>query len=274
MELVELFDNTGPDSGVRFPYKVESMTQILVTSGSVTCIVDFIHYSVEAPSMGLFFPNQIISEVQVSGDFKCLGMLLSHDFLTDFDLPVSFHDRMAFQKNHFFRLSQEMLESYLSCYNQVSGILHQADNPYREKILKHLFSAYYYGLGYYVHRIFENAPAMNRRQELCANYLTLVSIHSKEYRGIGFYADKLCVSEKYLSTMLKAETGRTALEWIEASVVLYAKSCLVSSSMTIQEISNDLNFPSQSVFGKYFKRVTGMSPKKYRESIRKPPSSH
>ena len=59
----------------------------------------------------------------------------------------------------------------------------------------------------------------------------------------------------------------TALEWIERYVVLYAKSCLSSTAMTIQQISDELDFPSQSVFGKYFKRVEGVSPKAYRLSL-------
>ena len=98
--------------------------------------------------------------------------------------------------------------------------------------------------------------------------MALVAENFKTQRDIGFYADILCVTSKYLSTMLKQETGMTALDWIENHVVLYAKNCLSSTSMTIQEISDELDFPSQSVFGKYFKRVEGMSPKAYRQSLK------
>jgi AraC-like DNA-binding protein len=99
--------------------------------------------------------------------------------------------------------------------------------------------------------------------------MDLVSKYFKTEREVGFYADKLCVSSKYLSTLLKQETGMTALDWIERHVVLYAKSCLLSTSMTVQQISDELDFPSQSVFGKYFKRVEGISPKAYRQSLSK-----
>lgn len=64
--------------------------------------------------------------------------------------------------------------------------------------------------------------------------MSLVAENFKTQRDIGFYADKLCVTSKYLSTMLKQETGMTALDWIEKHVVLYAKSCLSSTSMTRQ----------------------------------------
>lgn len=102
---------------------------------------------------------------------------------------------------------------------------------------------------------------------MCENFISLASENFKEHRDIGYYADKLCITKKYLSALLKQETGMTALEWIERFVVLYAKGCLTSTNMTVQEISDELDFPSQSVFGKYFKRVEGMSPKAFRQSI-------
>ena len=120
-----------------------------------------------------------------------------------------------------------------------------------------------------MHGLQSQPLTMTAQQEKCEKFMTLVAENFKTQRDIGFYADKLCVTSKYLSTMLKQETGMTALDWIEKHVVLYTKSCLSSTSMTIQEISDDLDFPSQSVFGKYFKRVEGISPKAYRQSLSK-----
>ena len=62
-------------------------------------------------------------------------------------------------------------------------------------------------------------------------------------------------------------SGRSVREWIEEYVVTEAKAQLRSTTKSIKEISDDLNFPSQTFFGKYFKRITGTSPKKYREMI-------
>lgn len=78
------------------------------------------------------------------------------------------------------------------------------------------------------------------------------------------YSGGLCITPKYLSRIIKDITGYTALDYIENYVVTEAKAMLNSTMMTVQQISDSLNFPSQSVFGKYFKRVTGMSPKEYR----------
>jgi AraC-like DNA-binding protein len=75
----------------------------------------------------------------------------------------------------------------------------------------------------------------------------------------------LSLTPKYLSQIIKASTGKSANEWIDEYVMLEAKALLKSTTMTIQQISDELNFPSQSFFGKYFKRCEGVSPKEYRE---------
>ena len=183
------------------------------------------------------------------------------------NLPVSLQERLFIKNHQFYEISEEVLDVLTSCYRQVSSIMKQETNPYKEEIIRHLFSAHFYGLGYYFHGQQNQQSQMTNQQKVCEKFIRLVSENFKDQRNISFYSDKLCMSNKYLSTLLKQETGMTAHEWIERYVVLYAKSCLSSTSMTIQQISDDLDFPSQSVFGKYFKRVEGVSPKVYRQSL-------
>jgi len=79
-----------------------------------------------------------------------------------------------------------------------------------------------------------------------------------------FYANKLCVTSKHLSKVVKATGGKPASDWFDEHVALEAKAFLKSTNMTVEQISEELNFPSQSFFGKYFKRVTGFSPSEYK----------
>ena len=192
---------------------------------------------------------------------------MSQEFTDSLSLPVGLQERLFLQNTQFHSISEQMLEAYMACYRQVSSAMKQEDNPYREQIVRHLFSAYYYGLGYYAHNTQKAPTTMTTQEQMCERFINLVSKNFKQERDIGFYADKLCITNKYLSTLLKQNTGMTALEWIERYVVLYAKSSLSSTSMTIQQISDELGFPSQSVFGKYFKRVEGISPRAYRQSL-------
>ena len=84
---------------------------------------------------------------------------------------------------------------------------------------------------------------------------------------MNFYAEKLFVTPKHLSAVLKEISGKTAGEWIDHRVILEAKLLLRTTGMNIQEISVALNFSNQSFFGKYFKHLTGLSPREYRNRI-------
>lgn len=270
LKEIELIEDAHYLKNLHFPLKIDKVIQIVVLSGRMSCLVDLKAYSLQAPAMAILLPGQVLESLEYDEEFKTLTIIMSKEFTDSFNLPVSLQERLFIQTNHFHPISQEVLEVYISCFNQIKNVIKQKDNPYRREIIKCLFSAYYYGLGYYIH----NANSENKKmvvmtyqQELCERFITLVSENYKEKREIGYYADKLCVSNKYLSSLLKQETGLTALQWIEKYVVLYAKSCLSSTSMTVQQISDELFFPSQSVFGKYFKRVEGISPKQYRQSF-------
>lgn len=90
--------------------------------------------------------------------------------------------------------------------------------------------------------------------------------HYMQERSVGFYAGQLHLTPKYLTTIIRKTSGRTAAEWIDDYVVLEAKNLLKYSTMSIQEIAYCLNFPNQSFFGKYFRNHTGMPPSAYRMS--------
>ena len=83
---------------------------------------------------------------------------------------------------------------------------------------------------------------------------------------MSFYAKQLNITPKYLSSVVKEVSGKTAARWIDESVILEAKALLKYSGMSIQEIAYHLNFSTQSFFGKYFKRYVGMSPLAYRNN--------
>ena len=93
-----------------------------------------------------------------------------------------------------------------------------------------------------------------------------VSNNYKQNRSVSFYADRLCLTAKHLSSVVKEVSGKTAGEWIDNFVILEARALLKSSDMSIQQIAEHLNFANQSFFGKYFKHFIGMSPKAYRRS--------
>ena len=111
-----------------------------------------------------------------------------------------------------------------------------------------------------------SAVPSSRSKMIFEQFIKLVSEYHTQQRMVGFYADKLCLTPKYLSKLIRNATGRSAPEWIDAYVILEAKNMLKYSNATIKEIVFRLNFPNQSVFYKFFKARTGMTPTEYRNS--------
>lgn len=97
--------------------------------------------------------------------------------------------------------------------------------------------------------------------------MQLLEENFKRERAVAFYAGKLFVTPKHLSAVLKEVSDKTAGEWIDQRVILEAKVLLRSTGLNIQEISAMLNFANQSFFGKYFRHLTGMSPRDYRSKL-------
>lgn len=102
---------------------------------------------------------------------------------------------------------------------------------------------------------------------LITNFKSLLMRDFKDHRTVGYYAGKLNVTAKYLSESLKEKTGRSASQWINEAIILEAKVLLQHSAYSVAQVSEQLNFSDQSVFGKFFKANTNMSPAAYKKSI-------
>ena len=107
-------------------------------------------------------------------------------------------------------------------------------------------------------------PTNNRQEELLRLFLQLLEENYLRERNTGFYASQLCISPKYLSSIIKEQSGKTCADWIDEYISFNARSLLKDSTLSIKQISDRLGFPSQSVFGRFFKKVNGVSPKVFR----------
>ena len=105
-----------------------------------------------------------------------------------------------------------------------------------------------------------------RLNQIFERFIALVNEYHCSERGMAFYADKLCLTPKYLSTLIKQASGRSAPDWIDDFVILEAKNLLKYTDLAIKEIVYKLHFPNQSVFFKFFKAHTGLTPSEYRNA--------
>lgn len=116
---------------------------------------------------------------------------------------------------------------------------------------------------------FANQPlqplAQNKRDVVFQNFMLALFRYYRKERDVSFYANMQHITPRYFSTIIKEKSGNSALQWIVQMVITEAKQLLEGSDLSIKEIANQLNFPTQSFFGKYFKQYVGISPKEYRK---------
>ena len=144
----------------------------------------------------------------------------------------------------------------------------QHNDPYSAEIIRSMIRTLAYKVCRIIARHVEtgasDASSRSRNEEYFNQFMGVLARHYMQQRSVGFYAGQLNLTPKYLTTIIRKTSGRTAVQWIDDYVVLEAKNLLKYSTMSIQEISYYLNFPNQSFFGKYFKNHTGMTPTAYR----------
>lgn len=120
----------------------------------------------------------------------------------------------------------------------------------------------------YNHKLVGGREVMGHKNEIFIRLIQLVEKHYMQERGVEFYADKLCLSPKYLSAIAKNVCGYTVQELIFKAIIRKSIAMLKNTQKNVQEISDEVGFPNASSFGTFFKKQMGVSPQQYRNSLR------
>ena len=142
-----------------------------------------------------------------------------------------------------------------------------AQNPFDNHECKLLLLALTYRLcSIYSRRIIEEKNVAGQKIDTFIKLIRLIEKYYMQERGVAFYADKLCLSPKYLSALSKSVCGYTVQELVFRAIIRKSIFWLKNTNKSVQEISDDLNFPNASFFGTFFKKQTGLAPSYYRIS--------
>ena len=248
------------------PIKFSTYTSVFVKKGECQCELDLIKYTIKAPCVLGIKENQILQKLYVSDDFEVSFMVMSKR-LTDsiFTLINTSSIFPLLNRTPVLNLLPEDIMSLNVFYEYVRDLISRNDKVYGYQTLIYSMAAFFYrDVTRYFSRIDDAFYTTQGR--MSDRFISLVQKNFRSERFLDFYANEMSITPKHLSRTVKQQTGFTAVEWIERFVILEAKVMLRSSNMTIQQIADELNFPSQSFFGKYFKKSVGVSPKEYRNT--------
>ncbi len=249
-------------------FDLQGIILILVENGSCSLEVNMAMYELRKGGVFVAFPGQIIHLLQISKDFKPLCIACSIDMMNDLTSQVkdSLQLIQLVKQSPYQQKEKEEFEQLKKSFNHLQEKIEiTKSNQHRYQIIKNLvlsiaFECFDFLIGKsLVHQ------GGNRKKSLFNAFLRNVEEHHRKEHSVKYYADELFVTSKYLSTVINEMSDKTPKQWIDEYIALDAKVLLQSTEKDIQEISDELNFPDISFFGKFFKRMTGMSPKAFRE---------
>lgn len=241
---------------------------IICNKGDFSFLVNEEKYTAHAGDT-VFLPNdKIFCITEQSNDLEVYILIYQvepiRDILGTTVTSMHIYSKVYPRRNPVYQTGEEEdLIRYINLINATKRPHKGAFNAYEQKLL---LMSVTYNLCSIFQRKMTNSNSLNaRRTEVFLNLIKLIDKYYMKERGVEFYADKLCLSAKYLSGLSKNICGYTVQELVFKAIIRKAKTMLDITNKTVQEISNDFNFPNASSFGTFFKKHTGTSPQKYRE---------
>ena len=249
-----------------YPVTIDGFAAIIMMSGEATVSIDMQNHAVRPNSIVFFSPDSIIRTVRCSANAAAYVVAFSKSFVNEIqiDLSTSLPVYMRIGKAPVLPVTSDDVAQIRQLFQLMKTMLRSDKERYRHEIIRTLFTTAFYVITEINQREQPRTPKQGRSEVLFNDFMSLLQQHSKRERNVSFYARELDITPKYLSSVVKAVSGKTAARWIDESVIFEAKALLKYSGMSIQEIAYHLNFSTQSFFGKYFKQHTGTSPSRYK----------
>ncbi|MBQ1185671.1 MAG: AraC family transcriptional regulator [Muribaculaceae bacterium] len=266
-DIVTLSSTELPVRSTAFPQRIDALVLVMCKAGEATITIDLQQYHLKKNMLLMVHPRNFIMDSSISDDFEVNMIFCSHKIIEEIMPRINdISPLLLLQRSSpMMELTDAEADGFNDFFTFLSNKLNGEHTAFLNRKVSSIVQALFYEIMDYAstrHNV--ELRRKSRKQEIMAKFVLAVSENFKSERQVSYYADRLCVSPKHLSAVAKELSGMTAGEWIERYVVMEAKMLLKSTNLSVQEISNRLNFSNQSFFGKYFKHQTGFSPSEYR----------
>ena len=244
--------------------------------GSVEVSLEGCHYHIKPGDVYIYMASTLVHLLHKSEDAE--GIMVEADFyyiLPIVNKVINVESQLFMRKNPCVSLSGEQCAHFEYLLNNLWDRINAEDCQKENVQYQHLKLELIKSMGQTIcyeilNMYFTNQPLQplqqGKKDVVFQNFmLSLFRFYRKE-RDVSFYARMQHITPRYFSAIIKEKTGDSALQWIVRMVITEAKQLLEESDLSIKEIADQLNFPTQSFFGKYFKQYVGVSPKEYRNN--------
>lgn len=240
---------------------------LLCINGKAVCKVGNKILEVNKWDVFLCLPNLFMENAMTSMDFQCRVFLMSPTlFESIFMLDNNIWDaKFILEKNPIVRLEEEEAKRLLHNYDFLHSKLALPKTGHYKEIINFLLQSMVYEfIDCIKPQLLLNSYSFSSGESILKHFMTLVAENTPLHRDVKFYADKLCITSKYLSAICKKNAGKPASEIIGTYAIKKIKRMLCNPNKSVKEIANEAGFDNLSFFGKYVRRELGVSPREYR----------
>ena len=241
------------------PFIINDFRMGLIAKGCAVVRVNLVEKRLK-PGMLLFVgPGTILHPISFTDDLEIYGIGLFDDFPMP-QKPPAFNGQV---RDFQIQANENDISIARQIIDTIWQLIHQPD--YNRQTVSSLVAAmmFHYDGIYHQHVDLLKA-SQSREQTIFDRFICLVNQYATREHQIGFYADKMCLTQRYLGTVIRQTSGVTAKEWIDRALITHIKVELMHTDKSVVRIADDLNFPNPSFFSKYFKRIVGITPGEYR----------
>lgn len=245
------------------PTLMPEMRILIIKQGWSQPAINMMERHLEAGDLMFLGTNGIIQYLDASSDVQGIGLSISDELFTlaiGNRIPGAFDGHL---RDFQLRLQPDEVEFLDRLHLMLYLHMKRPDN--NSQVTLHLVSAFLW----YVDHLWSQREqtyrdSQTREQRLFSDFIQLVSEHAPKHHTIDFYASRLCLTPRYLSTLIKQVSGKSAKQWIDDALITRIKIELNHTDKPIARICDDMNFPNPSFFTKFFKRMTGLTPNQFR----------
>lgn len=231
-------------------------------------------YDHQNGSMFYLKPNQIVRMDDLELIDKGFMIYIHEDYLIKHALHNSIkqYGFFDYEANEALHLSPTEEETLWELFNKINGEYYNNQDEFsREIILTHIDSILKYSQRFYkrqfLNRTVLSGTTVSKFTDVLTAYFENGSFQKNGLPTVKYMAAQLAISPRYLSDLLKQETGKTALDHIHIALVNEAKHILMSTDNTVAETAYQLGFENPPYFSRLFKKEVGVTPTEYREQF-------
>jgi AraC-like DNA-binding protein len=248
------------------PRKMNIIIIGLCTQGEIIYKLDTQEQVIKAGDILIVSERHVVDSYRHSPDMQGLCMMMSLHFFHEIIQNIrDVSSLFLFARSHpVMSLEQKEIDTFKAYFNVIKQRLGDKSNHFHKDLIRTLLLAMFYDLSNIIYRVQNNDRPRSRAESIFLDFIRMVEKNCRTERRVGWYAQQLSMTPKYLTECVKQISQRTPNEWIENYVSLELRVQLKNSNKSIKEIANEMHFPDQSLMGKYFKKIVGLTPLQYR----------